>query len=314
MILERRAKPTLTPCHLDYGDTLSFRLANGQPWDMTLLDTRGEILSHCPHGGATQDPNHEQGDIGSYGFSAEVEINGARHTLHRQIGTQASFYEPWIIDGVQIWVDAAACVFQRAGGFIFEKDWRNGYVCQPPKAARFAVQEVGRSICPEPVHCWHPNTTGQLDIAQCYNGEDCWMGPYNGAAAHCGLDINMPAGTQLTAPIRFDDHYLFNSSEGGYPNNRWRGVRRWADGAEWHLQCHHQLDMLVDQRTTLPAGAAYATGAGTAVGLHDHSHFMFRVIEQGGEYWLDPWILFWQAFQDRAAGKLGTPRVEIHER
>lgn len=32
--------------------------------------------------------------------------------------------------------------------------------------------------------------------------------------------------------------------------------------------------------------------AGTGVGKQSHSHFTFRVIEQGGEYNLDPWIVF----------------------
>ncbi len=64
----------------------------------------------------------------------------------------------------------------------------------------------------------------------------------------------MPAGTVMTAPISFDDHY--------------------------------------PERGPLARGTAYATGAGTAVGSHQHSHFAWRVIEQGGEYVLDPWILF----------------------
>jgi hypothetical protein len=166
-----------------------------------------------------------------------------------------------------------------------------------PRKARFAVQEASCGICPEPLQLWYPNPDGRIDIRNCYTGEDCWMGPYAGGAAHCGLDVNMPRGTVLSAPISFDHHYLFNSAAAGYGNNRWRGLRRWPDGSEWQLQCHHQLDMLVPERTPLAAGTPYATGAGTGVGLHAHSHFMFRVIEQGGDYWLDPWILFREIFR-----------------
>jgi hypothetical protein len=292
MILRRQAKSTLTPFLLDHGDTFQFTLSSGRVWEMTLGATRAEILARTKFGGAARDPAAKHGDIAAYGFSAEVSINGRPHTLSRVVGTQASFYEPWQIDGVEIWFDAAACIFDAHGGFMGEKDWSLGFLCQPPRHARFAVQEQGRGLCPEPIHPWYANPSRRINIADCYNGEDCWMGPYSGGAAHCGLDVNMPAGTILSAPINFDHHYLFASTAAGYANNRWRGVRRWPDGSEWWLQCHHQVDMLVPVGGPLTAGTPYATGAGVAVGAHEHSHFMFRVLEQGGDYLLDPWILF----------------------
>ena len=55
---------------------------------------------------------------------------------------------------------------------------------------------------------------------------------------------------------------------------------------------------MVPERTPLKAGTPYATGAGVAVGSHQHSHFMFRVLEQGGDYLLDPWILFREMWRD----------------
>ena len=125
--------------------------------------------------------------------------------------------------------------------------------------------------------------------------------PYNGASAHCGLDVNMPAGTLLIAPLNLDDHALFHSLAAGFKNNRWRGTRRWPDGSDWHLQAHHLIAMTVPERTPLKAGVSYATTAGTAVGRHPHTHFMFRVLEQGGDYWLDPWILFWAMGQTARA-------------
>jgi len=299
MIIERRSKPTLTPFNLDHGDTLRFVLTDGRVWELTLLGTGGVILARCENGGAARDPGKKWGDIASYGFTAQVRVNGNEFRLNRIVGTQESFYEPWTLDGVTLWFDAAACVFESQGGFIAEKDWEHGYICQPGSKARFAVQEAPLPICPEPLSQWYPNPSGRIDIRACYNGEDCWMGPYCGGAAHCGLDVNMPAGTILSAPINFDHHYLFNSVAAGFGNNRWRGIRRWPDGSEWQLQCHHQMEMLVPERTPLKAGTPYATGAGVAVGSHEHSHFMFRVIEQGGEYWLDPWILFWEIFHQR---------------
>jgi len=297
MLLTRQAKPTLTPVSLNHGDTLRFTRRDGRVWELALLDTSAEVLARTSIGGAERDPAHTNGDIAAYAFSGTFRINGCEIIIRREVGTQGSFYEPACFDGVHVWFDAAACVFARGGGFLAEKDWAAGWICQPAGRARLAVQEADRPICPEPLRLWYPNTIGRIDIRDCYNGDDCWMGPYSGGAGHCGLDINMAAGTVLSAPISFDDHYLFHSTAAGFGNNRWRGLRRWADGSEWWLQSHHQISMLVPERTALAAGTPYATGAGVAVGMHEHSHFMFRVIEQGGDYWLDPWILFWEMFR-----------------
>ncbi len=291
MILERTVKPTLTPFGLNAGDTLRLTLSDGTHWEMTLRETAAETLATDYAAYDYRDDGHESGDISAYGFSCVVSVNGRDAELRREVGTQASFYEPWVLDGVRIWFDAAACAFRRAGGFMFEKDIRAGCVCQPTQDARFAVQEETLAICPEPVLPWYPGADAQPDIRKCYNGEDCWMGPYGGAAAHCGLDVNMPAGTMLSAPINLDDHHLYRTVAAGFGNNSWRGVRRWHDGSEWRVQTAHLIEMVESERAPLKAGTPYATGAGTSVGAHTHTHFSFAVTEQGGEYRLDPWIL-----------------------
>jgi len=298
-MLYRTSKPTLTPFGLNHGDSLHFTLRNGGSWEMTLLDTSAEVVAHDYAACGNQDTGHGSGDVSAYAFSCTVKVNGREHVLRREVGTQASFYEPWGIDGVNVWFDATARIFKTSGGFMVEKDWSVGLICKPSHAARFAVHEADLPICPEPLQPWYPNAVGRLDIHDCYFGEDCWMGPYGGAATHCGLDINMPAGTFLTAPIAFDDQYLFHSTAAGFTNNRWRGIRRWPDGSEWHLQTHHQIDMLVPERTPLPAGTPYATAAGVSVGAFEHTHFLFNVTEQGGTYLLDPWILFWGIFRQK---------------
>ena len=56
---------------------------------------------------------------------------------------------------------------------MLEKDWSFGFLCRPNHKARFAAQEAGVPICPEPLKLWYPNESGRLDIRQCYNGEDC---------------------------------------------------------------------------------------------------------------------------------------------
>ncbi len=296
-VLERKSKLTLTPFGLNHEQTIHFALSDGRIWEMTLLRTSAEVLAH-DYPPEFRDPGHDSGDISAYAFSCEVLVNGRAHRLRREVGTQSSFYEPWEIDGVRLWFDAASCAFKYDGGFIAEKDWRYGLICMPSQKARFAVQELPSPICPEPLRPWYPNDSGRLDIRQCYNGEDCWMGPYGGGSAHCGLDINMPAGTVLSAPISFDDHYLIRSIDSGFRNNFWRGVRRWPDGSEWWLETAHMIRLTVPERTPLKAGTEYAVGAGVFVGNHEHTHFNFRIIEQGGDYFLDPWILFWAIFRN----------------
>jgi len=295
-IVERRAKPTLTPFGLNHGETLRFILLNGKSWEMRLLKTSAQVM------------DRKGSRITAYTFDCDVQINGKEHHLRREVGTQGSFYEPWEIDGARLWFDAASCIFKERGGFMLEKDWSLGFLCQPSHHARFAIQEASRPICPEPIKLWYPNDVGRIDIHDCYNGDDCWMGPYDGSAAHCGLDINMKAGTSLFAPISFDDHYLFHSTAAGFNNNRWRGVRRWPDGSEWWLQSHHLIRMLVPERTPLKAGTRYATTAGVMVGSHEHTHFMFRVLDQGGDYLLDPWILFWEMFRQHRDERSKTAR------
>lgn len=294
---QRASKPTLTPVGLHHGESLQFVRRDGRVWEMTLLDTWAEVLARDYASYGNEDTGHGTGDISAYAFTGAVRINGHDYSLRREVGTQGSFYEPEEIDGVHVWLDAVAGSFSHAGGFMVEKDWRGGLLCAPAQAARFVVHEADLPLCPEPLAPWYPNKTGRLDLRECYCGEDCWMGPYGGIAAHCGLDINMPAGTVLTAPLACDYHYLVTSTAAGYNNNRWRGVRRWPDGSEWWLETAHLIEMLTPERTPLAAGTAYATTAGVFVGYHEHTHFNFRVLEQGGDYQLDPWILFWEIFR-----------------
>ena len=105
------------------------------------------------------------------------------------------------------------------------------------------------------------------------------MGAYDGASAHGGLDINHPKGTPLYAPINVDDQFLYNSTEMGHNNNRWRGIRRWANGAQWVLQSCHMTRLTVPEHQPLEGGQQYAEGAGVWVGVAEHSHFTFAVFD-----------------------------------
>ena len=286
--MRRRAKDTLTAIELDPGEFEEFELVSGAIVRIELVSTSARILRTT----LKQLKVEEDGARTGYRFDCVLKINGHEHRLEREVCTQRSFYEPWVIDGVRIWLDAVRDIFD----FLLETHGE----CRPRKQARLAIQDASLRICPEPLHPWCPLPEGGLRVEDCYRGEDCWMGAYNGASAHGGLDINHPAGTPLWAPIAIDDHFYFNSLVMGHNNNRWRGIHRWANGAEWILQAHHMTRLLVEEHRPLRKGEQFALGAGVLSGAVDHSHFVFKVHDYGETILLDPWILFWQMYKDQA--------------
>lgn len=305
-VLERTAQDTVTPVELDHGDTLRFTLRSGQVRELTLEDTGAAILERVEPGGIV------------YHFTCRVWIDGQPMTMERYAGTQESFYEPYVVNGMRIWFDMVRDVFD----LIPIRYPRTGNLdAHPRRRARFAVQDATLRVCPEEMLPWYPSENGYIDVGRCYNGDDCWMGAYLGEACHVGLDINHAKGELLTAPIRFDDHFLFHSLAAGQENNRWRGIRRWPNGDVWALQTHHLIDMLVAERSPLAAGTPYATAAGVHIGSHPHTHYEFKIANPGRVglpadatidfddeketrplvAHLDPWIVFWQIFEDQKA-------------
>lgn len=280
-------KPTLTAVELDHGETVEFVLQNGESRTLTLEDTEAFVFETN-----LENTKKEQGrGCTVLRFTAKVRVDGEQMLMERYLCTQESFYEPYVVNGLRIWFDGVAKIFDH----IIETHGP----CKPEKAARFAFQDATLPICPEPLAMWCPRDTNRIDISETYNGDDCWMGPYMGASAHGGLDINHPRGTILRAPFDIDDHYWYDKVSSGANNNRWRGFRTWPDGSTWTIQTAHTVEPLVEEHTPLKAGTAYATGAGVRVGCHDHSHFVFKVADRGQEILLDPWILFWQMFEQR---------------
>ncbi len=59
----------------------------------------------------------------------------------------------------------------------------------------------------------------------------------------------------------------------------------------------------IPEHTPLKAGIQYAEGAGISVGVAEHSHFVFAILDHGEFIKLDPWILFWQMYEDQTAKK-----------
>ncbi len=297
--IERRAGHTLTAVELDRGDTLRFTLARGKTRELTAEDTWAEVV-------LTNLENTRKGRPGGgtiYRFGCRMRIDGQPMTMIRYVPVQKSFYEPYVVNGVRIWLDGV-----REIGELFNE---NHGACVPRKAVRLALQDATLPICTyEAIRPWYPSRTSRLDVHACYNGDDTWMGTYYGADLHGGLDVNMPIGTPLWAPISIDDQFYFNSLAKGHNNNRWRAIRRWPDGARWVLQAHHITRLLVEQRTPLAQGKHYAVAAGVLTGSHAHSHFVFKVGEEGEEILLDPWILFWQIFENNKR-RSGTIRAAM---
>ena len=287
-VVTRAARDTITPVRLNYGDELHFRLRNGR--------VRRIKLAHTTASAVRRDG---KGLVREYKFSADLVIDGRRYTLGRSVPTQESFHEPLEVGGMRVWLDAVSDIFVDDGGFMREKDLGVGTTCRPKRKARIVVNDVHDRICPEKLAWWYPEKADYIDVSRCYRGEDTWMGPYAGKRAHGGLDINMKSGTPLFAPIDLDDHYLFDSLENGNNNNRWRGIRRWDNGAIWWLQAHHLNKMVVPEHEPLKRGQKYAETAGVHIGAHEHTHFVFRIFEQGESYWIDPWLLFWQMLRDK---------------
>jgi len=291
--IRRTARETLTPVELNPGETLLFTLKNGQTRRLILLETSANRLlantGKTPPGGDFD--GWQVGGKTVYCFTALVEADGHRLELRRYVGVQESFYEPCVINGMRLWFDAVDDIF----GILKEGHGK----CRPGKKARLAVQDASLDIAPEKVVPWFRTERNSLDIRESYEGDDCWMGAYGGSDAHGGLDINMPDGTPLYAPVTVNDQYLLLSVAKGGRNNRWEGRRRWPDGSTWILQVAHVTDVTAREHTPLKRGAAIGRGAGMSVGYAEHSHFNFSVTENGGEVMLDPWIVFWQAFENR---------------
>jgi hypothetical protein len=291
MTLKKQARPTLTAVEMDIDDTLAFTLVSGETRRIRVCEAHANVW----------ESNLAQAGEGCHAkvvlrMFCRLEVDGVTVSINRWVGSQDSFYEPVEYGGLRIWFDAAAALFDHL------KETHGP--CKPRKAVRLAIQDGALGIAPVLLHPWCPLPAGRLRIEDCYQGSDCWMGPYYGVDAHGGLDINHPAGTPLWAPICFDTQGYFNSLANGDNNNRWRGIKRWPDGATWVLQAHHIMRLRVPENTPLDAGTLYADTAGVYIGSHEHTHFVFGIVEPGASMedmiLIDPWILFRQMYRDHA--------------
>lgn len=291
MRIKRQAKDTLTPLELDVDDEVLFTLPDGQTRHIVVTGA----AAHVNRRGIVA--NGSEGVL-SYRITCTLEIDGARVDLVRSIPSQENFRPPARVMGLRIWLDAVDDLFEFLEPRQLEYA-RNKHI-RPRRRLRFAVWDERARICPVLLHPWCPLPEGGLQPEHCYRGEDTWLGPYDGTNAHGGLDINMPAGTPLWTPLHIDKHELFDKVTKGANNNRWRGWRQWPNGSIWMLHVGHLIRVLVPENQSIPAGTHYADAAGVHVDVHEHSHFVFGVQDEGEEQiLLDPWLLFWQMYEDR---------------
>ncbi len=297
--IELRATDTVTGIEVDPGDVVKFTLHNGQTRTLSLEGAGAQVITTN-----LRELRKAQSDGGTlYLMRAELTVDGHPLTLLRYVGSQESFADPYVVNGMRLWLDAVSDALA-----LMTDDHGGRAGCTMSKRVRLAINDARDPLAPVPLSFWIPMRRPFIDIADSYNGDDPYMGAYQGAECHAGLDIDHPKGSPLFAPIDIDDHYYFDSLAKGDNNNRWRGVHRWPNGDTWTLQSHHMVELLIPEHTPFRAGSMYGKAAGVLPGSNEHSHFVFRTRRTGEvqDLMLDPWMLFWQMFQQEkdAAGAI----------
>ena len=108
MMVRKRAKDTLTAVELDRGDVLEFELLAGEAVRIELVSTHAEVLRTTLGKLGVE----EEGGRTDYRFVCEMRVNGEKIEMERKVSTQKSFYEPWLMDGLNIWLDAVDDIFE----------------------------------------------------------------------------------------------------------------------------------------------------------------------------------------------------------
>ncbi|MGF1586326.1 MAG: PKD domain-containing protein [Bacteroidales bacterium] len=323
-ILNIAAKETITPIEVSHGEVIRYTSNDGSVLTIELVNTSANILF--------TNRNHIQPDEREcgrgmmcrarllYEITAEVKVNGFPMTMRKYVGSQESLYEPYVINGVRIWFDAVSDLFEQDGGFlnttrsadgrgnlILNSDQDSGFLFgdgdwdvggTPNKKARFVLHDMSSRICPGEIHAWFKDGDQRddnfiykdnfIDIGRTYNGDDVYLGAYLGGESHGALDVVMAMNSTMYAPFDLD------TQEG----IRAKGTKRWPDGSVWAINTGHVIEKYVPDNTPVKGGTPYGRGARRATGAHPHAHFGFEILESGIRYDIDPWIIFWQHFED----------------
>ncbi len=273
---------------MNKGDTLAYKLKNGQLRTFILLSTSAKPIF-------TFDNPVNQWHSGIvYSMNCKIMADGQELNLKRIVSAQQSYYTPWHINGVTLFFDAVKVI----DSFIKDHHGSADGSSYPKKDVRFAFIEYEDDFSPQPLKPWYPNNKNYISIKDAYGGADSWLGGFKKDEAHNGLDINIPNNTALWAPIDFDDQYYFESLAKGDNNNRWMAIKTWPNGEKWILRTHHMTALNVEQNTALTQGQFYGTVGGVHFGSYPHIHFNFIWEKDGFATALDPWMIFWKIFEN----------------
>ena len=147
---------------MEPGDQVRFQLRDGRPVTLLLEDTGAAIVEKVVPGGIV------------YRFSASVRIDGQPMTLERFVCSQECFYEPYVVNGLRIWLDIVKDVFD----LIPVRYPRQGNLrCRPRKSARLALQDASLRICPEEVNLWIEHEPSTLDVGGATTATAATWGP-----------------------------------------------------------------------------------------------------------------------------------------
>ena len=295
----RTSKETITPVELSHGESIVYERKDGEKICLQLIFTSANILYTNRNKIPSDESGNDRGNMYRarllYEYSCKIAVNGIQMNMQRYVGSQESFFEPYVINGVRIWFIGVSDIFEENGGFLNTVRSANG---QLHKDARFVFQDMEERICPKDIYPWFVDDQPKnvnfiykenfIDIGRCFNGADCFMGAYLAGESHGALDINMKQNSIMYAPFKLDTQ----------KGIRAEGVKKWPDGSEWRINTGHIIQKLVPDNAPVKGGEAYGIGARRACWWHPHAHFGFQIFEQDVLYEIDPWIIFWQLFED----------------
>jgi len=169
------ARDTISGFLLEPGDTLRFKLRNGQSRALQLDATDARIL--LTNLREIKKPQPNGGTV--YEMAVRVRIDGHPLRIGRYRSTQESYAGPVVVNGIRFWLDATSDMMN-----VLTDDHGG---CELPLDRRPA------SLAPPCASC-------TSNIGESYNGDDPHLGAYQGAACHAGRRLLIRKFTRSASP------------------------------------------------------------------------------------------------------------------